>query len=82
MWVAIGIGVLVVAALALTVAAIRASRDRDPITAEQIFQLGVIFTGTGIALATTIGPSGLGILGLGVVYMVLGAVRRRESSSD
>lgn len=82
MWVMIGIGVLVVAAVALTVAAYRASSDRDPITAEQIFQLGVIFTGTGVALSTTIGPSGLGVLGLGVVYMVLGAVRRREHSDS
>lgn len=79
MWPAVWVGVGVLVGLALTFAAFRASRHRDPITGEQIFQLGVIFCGTGVALATTIGPTGFAVLGLGIVYMGIGATRRDSS---
>lgn len=70
------IGIGIVAGLALTVAAFLASRDRDPITGEQLFQLGVIFSGAGVALFTTIGVSGAALFVLGLVYMGIGLTRR------
>ena len=79
MWPAVWIGIGVLAGLGLTAAVFRASRHRDPITGEQIFQLGVIFTGTGVALATTIGGTGIAILALGIIYMAIGATRRDSS---
>jgi hypothetical protein len=81
MWPALWIGLGIVAGLALTIAAFRVSRDRDPITGEQLFQLGIIFVGTGVALMTTIGAPGLAMLALGVIYMGIGATRRNPSDS-
>lgn len=79
MWPAVWIGVGTLVGVGLTVAAFRVSRDRDPITGEQLFQLGFVFAGTGVALATTVGVAGLGLLALGVIYMGVGATRRTPS---
>ena len=79
MWPVVWIGVGAVTGVALVVVALRVSRDRDPITGEQLFQLGVVFAGAGVALLSTIGVAGSALFLLGLAYMGIGATRRHPS---
>jgi hypothetical protein len=82
-WVVIGLLVGLVA-VGAGIGAVLVARRRGPnehpeMTGDQLFTLGVIFTGTGIALGVAVNPGMLGIMMLGIIYMAMGAqMKRRE----
>ncbi len=81
MWVAIGIGlvaVLVAIALVILVSRRDPDRPRTEMAGDEMFNLGIIFTGAGVALWVSAGPSMIGILALGVIFMLMGARKKRE----
>ncbi len=86
-WVVVGL-VIGLVAVGVGIAAVLVVRRRDPdlaesrMTGDQLFMLGVIFTGTGVALAVSIGPHMLGILALGIIYMGMGATMKRRDAKD
>ena len=84
MWIVIGIAVgLVTVAIVLAVATRRGmSTGREMMTGEQMFVFGVIYTGAGVALVTSIGPAMIGVLALGIVFMGIGARRRHEEAAS
>jgi len=49
---------------------------------KKMFMLGLIFVGTGIALTTTVGPAGIGLLALGGIMMFVGGQHRDEWQDD
>jgi hypothetical protein len=51
----------------------------DPRT---LIGVGVAFMGAGVALMASAGPGMVGLLVLGVVFMITGARRMREESND
>ena len=63
-------------------------RSRNPdltessMTGDQLFMLGVIFTGAGVALMASIGPEMIGIMALGIIYMGMGARMKRSEEDD
>ena len=83
MWVAIGIGIGLIAGLVAIVVVIAFSR-RDPkrpqaeLAGDEMFNLGIVFTGAGVALWVSVGPSMIGIFALGLIFMVMGARKKRE----
>lgn len=50
------------------------SRRMDP---DEMFMLGVIFLGSGIALFVTIGPAMLGLPVMGAIFMIAGTLQKR-----
>lgn len=78
----IGLVAVAVGLTAVFVARRRAPGSAPEMTGDQLFTLGIIFTGTGVALATTIGPEMIGIMALGIVYMVMGAWMKRQEGED
>lgn len=44
-----------------------------------LFNMGIIFTGTGVVFLTTLSNGvGTGMMGLGIVYMIIGAKHKDE----
>lgn len=85
-WVLLGL-VLGLIAVAVGLGTVFVVRRRDPalreaMSGDQMFTLGVIFTGTGIALSVSIGPHMLGIMALGIIYMGIGAAMKRRERED
>lgn len=82
MWIVLGLIVGLIAVVSLGAVIWRASRREHPartdMTGEELFTLGVVFTGAGVALSISIGPAMIGMLALGLVFMVLGARKRRN----
>ncbi|MDJ0792023.1 MAG: hypothetical protein QNJ71_09005 [Acidimicrobiia bacterium] len=82
MWIVIGLIVGVIAVVALILVVWRASRrdeaEATAMTGDELFTLGVVFTGAGVALFVSIGPAMLGMFALGIVFMVVGAKKRRS----
>lgn len=81
-WVVVAL-VIGLIAVAVGLTAVVVVRRRSPgsapeMTGDQLLTLGVIFTGTGVALGLTIGPAMLGIMALGIVYMAMGAWMKRQ----
>ena len=85
-WVVVALTIgLVAVAVGLT--AMVVLRRREPasapeMTGDQLFALGVTFTGAGVALALTIGTAMLGITGLGIAFMAMGSWMRRRQGED
>ena len=48
---------------------------------DQLFAVGIVFIGAGVALMVAVGPGMVGLLALGVVFMAAGA-RRRTPDDD
>lgn len=86
MWVIIGIivGLLAILGLFVTMVAVQRRTPDDSVgtdvTAEQWFGLGVTFIGAGVALLLTLGPAMIGMIGVGAVFVVLGARIRRDQA--
>jgi Ca2+/Na+ antiporter len=85
-WVVVAL-VIGLVAVAVGLTALFVARRRDPgsvqeMRGDQLFTLGVIFTGTGVALTVTIGPAMIGIMALGIVYLVMGTWMRRREGED
>lgn len=82
MWIVIGVAIGLVGVVVVVLVAARRSMsvERQVVTGDQLFWLGVIYTATGVTLVSTIGPGMIGILALGIVFMGMGANRRREDA--
>jgi hypothetical protein len=57
--------------------------DRKP-TPTAFIAIGVCFLGAGVALTTALSSrgasgAGIGLIGIGVVFLIVGAVRRRRA---
>ena len=82
MWIMLGliVGLIAVASLAVIIwlASRREHPSRAEMTGEELFTLGVVFTGAGVALSVSVGPAMVGMLAVGIVFMVLGARKRRR----
>ncbi len=84
-WIVIGLAIGLVAvgvAVAVALVAGRRGTDRPEMSGDQLFTLGVVFTGTGLALALTINLGMLGMMALGIVYMAMGARMKRAEADD
>lgn len=82
-WVFIGIAG---AALLTLIVALTMRRSRDPnprpeLTSEQWTAIGFVFVGAGVAITSTQGASGIGMIAVGVLYLVMG-YRARHSDVD
>ena len=82
-----GLGIVIVVAilvvLALVAVGIGATvrrTDRPEPDPDDIFMLGVIFLGAGIALFVSVGPAMIGMPVLGAIFMAIGAQRKRAGS--
>ena len=82
MWIVVGLIVGLIAVVALMLVVWRESRrdeaEATEMTGDELFTLGVVFTGAGVSLFVSVGPAMLGMFALGIVFMVLGARRRRS----
>jgi hypothetical protein len=82
LWILVAV-VIVIAAAAMAIA-MRAFVGRDAsdssstMTGEQWFTLGIVLTGAGVALTTTVGPTMLAMVALGLIYMGIGASKKRK----
>lgn len=82
-WIGIGIGVVAIVALLVLVARLRAYRlapsDNQPIDdVDPLFTTGITLAGAGVALALTIGPFMYLMFLVGMVVMAFGAYRTRK----
>lgn len=85
MWVAIALIVGLVA-IGGVVLAVLIGRRREAeggnvgteMTGDQWMSLGVIFTGAGVALTITLGPFMIWMIGIGVIYLGMGARMKRD----
>ena len=82
MWIVIGLGLIFLAlgtVIAIQLSARRSGDTGGPeMSGDDMFTLGIIFTGAGAALSATIGPFMLFMVALGLVYMTLGMRRKRQ----
>lgn len=86
-WIAfgVGVGVLAIVALLAMVARRRAYRlaspdDRELSDVDPLFTTGIALAGVGVALALTIGPFMYLMFVVGMVLMAFGAYRTRQGS--
>lgn len=82
-WVLIGItlGLLVTIGLGVLVVVRRrrwGATAEQEMTADQWFTLGIVFTGTGVALMAAIGPQMAFMLAIGIIYMAIGLRMKRQ----
>ena len=79
-WLGVATGVVMVAAL--TAIAVKRRRDfSDGWTADEVaptFTFGMILTGAGVALATTLGGAMYGLMIVGLITMAIGANQMRN----
>jgi len=72
-------GIAVVAALLIALArANRSSRAESGDDVDPLFSTGVVITGTGAVLGSTIGPVMYSVMAVGLAAMALGAHRSRQ----
>lgn len=79
-WLGVAVGVAAIAVLLViavqhrhTSSASRSVDDVDP-----LFSTGIVLTGAGVALATTLGGFMYGVMIVGLVFMAIGANRTRH----
>ena len=85
MWIAVALVVGLVA-IGGVVLAVLIGRRREAeagslgseMSADQWISLGVIFTGAGTALTITMGPFMIWMIGLGIIYLGMGARMKRD----
>jgi hypothetical protein len=78
-WLGIGLGVAVLALLVIVVAVRRRGEQVDGIDdVDPLFTTGIVLTGAGVALATTLGPLMYGMMTIGLIVMAVGANRTRH----
>ncbi|MGI9643525.1 MAG: hypothetical protein ACR2N9_12195 [Acidimicrobiia bacterium] len=80
MWILFSIGVGFVA---IVIVAVLATRDRkarpnSDISGDDLFALGVVFVGAGVAMSVTLGPIMVWMIALGVIYMGMGTQKKRH----
>lgn len=81
MWVMFSLGVVFVAIVIVAVLATRersTARPTSDVSGDDLFALGVVFTGAGVAMAVTLGPIMIWMVALGVIYMAMGTRRKRH----
>ncbi len=90
-WILISVGAVV--GVTMIVALVVASRRRagqhasgestptGEMSPEQWISLGTVFAGAGVALTLTIGPAMLGMVALGLVYLIIGIKKQREAAA-
>lgn len=81
MWILFSIGVgfvTVVIAAVLVTRDFSAPQPRSEISGDDLFSLGVVFAGAGVAMAVTLGPIMIWMIALGIIYMAMGTRRRRH----
>jgi hypothetical protein len=87
MWVLVSIGVGLVSIAAVLIAYLvtrwKGSETLQPaaeLSSNQWYSLGITFTGAGAALTATLGPVMIWMIGVGVIYMGMGARTKRTGS--
>jgi len=81
MWVLFSIGVVFVAVVIGAVLVTRdrsASQPRSEISGDDLFSLGVVFIGAGVAMSVTLGPFMIWMFALGIIYIVMGTQKKRH----
>ena len=81
MWVLLGVGIVFVFVVFVAVFLTRDGSAAEPaadMSGDDLFSLGVVFTGAGVAMAITLGPFMIWMVALGVTYMALGTARKRH----
>ena len=85
MWTAMVVAALILVAVIVGFFGVRSAMrdpDRAPVDGDQLFMLGVIFLGAGVALFVSVGPAMLGMPVLGAIFMAVGAQRRRSDGHE
>lgn len=79
-WLGVAVGVAAIALLVATAVRRRrrASDGRSVDDVDPLFTTGIVLTGTGVALATTLGGFMYGVMIVGLVFMAVGANRTRH----
>lgn len=80
MWILFSIGVGFVAIVIVAVLATRErnTQPRSEISGDDLFSLGVVFVGAGVAMSVTLGPIMIWMIALGVIYMGMGTQKKRH----
>jgi len=81
MWVLFSIGVVFVVVVIGAVVMTRdrsAPQTRSELSGDDLFSLGVVFAGAGVAMSLTLGPFMIWMFALGIIYMAMGTRRRRR----
>lgn len=77
-WLGVAVAVLVGALLVALVRTPAPSRREAGEDADPLFSTGIVITGTGVVLGSTIGPVMYGVMAAGLVMMAFGAHRSRR----
>ena len=64
--------------LLITVVAWKRRKEGSPreVNYQAFFSIGLVFVSVGVVFMTTMNPGFIGIMGLGIVYMILGLANR------
>jgi hypothetical protein len=79
-WLGVAVGVAAIALLVVTAMQRRrrASDGRSVDDVDPLFTTGIVLTGAGVALATTLGDFMYGVMIVGLIAMAIGANRTRH----
>lgn len=87
MWIVLGLSVGMLALVTLGVVLWMSNRGDDAgargtssreMSGDEMFTLGVVFAGAGVALSVSLGPAMIGMFAIGIVFMVLGIRKKRS----
>lgn len=71
------IGIALLAILAIFIFKYKKIDHQEP-NYYTLFILGIIFTGAGAAMFTTLGPAGGGLFILGIIYLIIGLANKHK----
>jgi hypothetical protein len=81
-WIAIAMGLVLLAVGVLVTVLLLARRSGDvgagTMSPDDLVTLGIVFVGAGVALSVTIGPFMIWMVGLGLAYMAMGRSRKHH----
>ena len=77
-WLGIAIGATLLIIAIGVLARRRAAEDGDAVDVDPLFTMGIAITGTGVALATTLGSVMYAVMSAGLMVMAAGAYRTRH----
>jgi len=80
-WILVAVGVLLVIFLGIFIWKYRKGDHQNP-SYKSLFQMGIIFTGAGIPMMVTLGPTGSPLFILGLVYIAIGLANRDKWDSE